>query len=61
MYIGAEEVLLTLDVTFDPGRSAADAANAIAALEAAIRARYPQMKRIYIEAGRHSTAETLPQ
>lgn len=61
MYIGAEEVLLTLDVTFDPGRSAADVANAIAALEAAIRDRYPQIKRIYIEAGRHSTAETLPQ
>ena len=60
MYIGAEEVLLTLDITFDPARSAADVATAVATLEAAIRERYPNIKRIYIEAGRSSLAAPLP-
>ena len=52
--------LLTLDITFDPARSAADVATAVATLEAAIRERYPNIKRIYIEAGRSSLAAPLP-
>ena len=49
MYIGADEVLLTLDAEFDPGASAADIAAAIRELEAAIRARFDKITRIYIE------------
>ena len=55
MYIGPTEVLLTLDVTFDPDVSAADVAAAIHGLEKAIRERYPNIKRIYVEAVPHST------
>jgi cation diffusion facilitator family transporter len=50
MYIGPEEILLTLDVGFDPEFSADDVAAAVRRLENAIRERYPRMKRIYIEA-----------
>jgi len=55
MYIGPDEILLTLDVGFDPAFSADDVAKAVRQLENTIRERYPKMKRIYIE-GR-STAE----
>jgi cation diffusion facilitator family transporter len=50
MYIGPEDVLLTLDVKFDPKSTARDIAHAIADIEHDIRARYPRVKRIYIEA-----------
>jgi cation diffusion facilitator family transporter len=49
MYIGADEVLLTLDVAFDPDVSAEDIATAVRRLEKAIRERYPRIKRIYVE------------
>ena len=55
MYIGPDEILLTLDVGFDTAFSADDVAKAVRQLENAIRERYPKMKRIYIEA--RSTAE----
>ena len=51
MYIGAEEVLLTLDVQFAPEAKAADIVAAVARIEREIRSRYPKIKRIYIEAG----------
>jgi divalent metal cation (Fe/Co/Zn/Cd) transporter len=50
MYIGADEVLLALDVQFDPDSTADDIAAAIASIEREIRERYPKIKRIYIEA-----------
>ena len=50
MYIGPEEVLLTLDVQFAPQASAAEVAAAVAGLENDIVTRYPRIKRIYIEA-----------
>jgi len=50
MYIGADQVLLTLDAEFDPNASAADIATAIRELEAAIRRRFDKITRIYIEA-----------
>ena len=50
MYIGADQVLLTLDAEFDPRASAADIAAAIKELEAAIRERFDKITRIYIEA-----------
>jgi len=50
MYIGPEEVLLALDVGFDPEVSADEVATAVRSLETAIRKRYTKIKRIYIEA-----------
>jgi len=58
MYIGADEVLLTLDVEFVPELPAADVAKTISRLEQQIRSRYPRIKRIYIEA---SSAATMSQ
>jgi hypothetical protein len=50
MYIGPEEVLLTLDVELEPQSTATDMPRAIADIERDIRVRYPRAKRIYIEA-----------
>ena len=50
MYIGAQEVLLTLDVKFAPKSTAEQVARAIAEIERDIRTRFPRVKRIYIEA-----------
>ena len=50
MYIGADQVLLTLDAEFDPRASAADIAAAIEELEEAIHQRFDKITRIYIEA-----------
>jgi cation diffusion facilitator family transporter len=50
MYVGADEVLLALDVEFEPGLAARQIAATVDTLEAEIRRRYPRIKRIYIEA-----------
>ena len=50
MYIGPDEVLLTLDVEFDPKASAGDISTAVKSLEAEIRSRFDKITRIYIEA-----------
>ena len=50
MYIGPEEVLLALDVGFDPEVSADEVASSVRKLERAIREKYDKIKRIYIEA-----------
>jgi cation diffusion facilitator family transporter len=59
MYIGPEEVLLALDVGFDPDVSADDVASSVRKLERAIREKYTRIKRIYIEA--RSPEEMQPQ
>jgi cation diffusion facilitator family transporter len=51
MYIGPDDVLVTMDLDFDDGTAAADAAAAIAAVERQVRDRYPMIKRLFIEAG----------
>jgi cation diffusion facilitator family transporter len=51
MYIGPDDVLVTMDLDFDDGTTAADAAAAIAAVERQVRERYPMIKRLFIEAG----------
>jgi cation diffusion facilitator family transporter len=51
MYIGPDDVLVTMDLDFDKGTAAADAAAAIAAVERQVRERYPMIKRLFIEAG----------
>ena len=50
MYIGAEEVLLAMDIVLHDDTPADEAARTIDAVEAEIRAAYPKIKRIYIEA-----------
>lgn len=50
MYIGADEVLVTIDVAFDPQAPADGVAAAIKRIEARVRERFPQVSRIYIEA-----------
>jgi hypothetical protein len=43
--------LVTMDLDFEEGTVAADAAAAIAATERQVRERYPMIKRLFIEAG----------
>lgn len=69
MYIGPDDVLVTMDLDFDDGTTAADAGSDIAAVERQVRERYPMIKRLFIEAGgapgharwtRPDTTEALP-
>jgi divalent metal cation (Fe/Co/Zn/Cd) transporter len=50
MYIGADEVLVTLVATFDPNTALRDVADAIERIEQRIRSRFPKIRRIYCEA-----------
>jgi divalent metal cation (Fe/Co/Zn/Cd) transporter len=50
MYIGADEVLVTLSVTFDPATPAGEVASAIRRIEERVRQRFPKIRRIYLEA-----------
>ena len=49
MYLGPEEVLVTLDVVFKPDLSSGQVAEAVRRLESEIRERYGRINRIYIE------------
>ena len=60
MYMGPEDVLLTLDVQFDPSASAEGVAKAVAQIESEIRSRFPKIKRIYIEARAIGEKATAP-
>ena len=51
MYLGPNDVLAVIDLDFEDGTSTENAAAAIAAIEARVRARYPMIKRLFIEAG----------
>ena len=50
MHFGPHEVLLAVNVTFKPQRSAEEAAYAVDRLEEAIRSAHPDVKRIFIKA-----------
>ncbi|PMS33432.1 cation diffusion facilitator family transporter [Trinickia symbiotica] len=50
MYFGPDDILLTLDVSFKPGTSGKEIAVAIERIESSIQSRFPNIKRIYIEA-----------
>ena len=50
MYIGPDEVLAIVDVNFKEGTATGDAADAISAIEQKVRARFPLIRRIFIEA-----------
>ena len=56
MYLGPEEVLLALDVEFRAAAEGEAIQQAVNRIERAIRARYPEIKRIYIEAHRITEA-----
>jgi cation diffusion facilitator family transporter len=49
MYIGAEEVLVTFEVTFDGDAPAHRVAETIGRIERRIRERFPKIQRIYVE------------
>jgi cation diffusion facilitator family transporter len=51
MYVGPDDVLVTMDLDFQEGTAAADAATAIATVERQVRERYPVIKRLFVEAG----------
>jgi cation diffusion facilitator family transporter len=50
MHLGPEEVLLNLSIDFASDLSADQVEAAISALEQAIKGRYPEVKRVFIEA-----------
>lgn len=51
MYLGPDDALVTMDIDFEDGTEAADAAAAIAAVEKQVRARFPMIRRLFIESG----------
>ena len=60
MYVGARDVLLVLDVEFEPETPADAVASTVQTIESAIRTRYPVIRRIYIEAGRPTATAAMP-
>lgn len=54
MYLGPEEVLMTLDVEFDSAMPAQQVFESVRRIEAAIKARFDRVKRIYIESNPHA-------
>ncbi len=61
MYLGPDEILLTLDVGFERDSTADEIVGAIANIEHDIRLRYPKIARIYIEARSISGATAPPK
>jgi len=51
MHLGPDEVLLNLEVQFREGLSAFDLETAIDRIESAIRAKHPEVRRIFLEVG----------
>jgi cation diffusion facilitator family transporter len=51
MYVGPDDVLVTMDLDFDTGTEAAVAALAIADVERQVRERFPMIRRLFIESG----------
>ncbi|MGB7905737.1 MAG: cation diffusion facilitator family transporter [Steroidobacteraceae bacterium] len=60
MYLGPDEILLTLDVDFERDSSADEIVAAVASIERDIRSRYRKITRIYIEARSVSGATRSP-
>jgi hypothetical protein len=60
MYMGPNDVLAVIDLDFEDGTSTEEAAAAIAASEARVRARYPMIKRLFIEASGSAATGSAP-
>lgn len=58
MHLGPLDVLLNLDVEFEPGITAREQVAAVSRIEDAIRRRHPAIRRIFIEARRLSEEPT---
>ncbi|MEQ8858057.1 MAG: cation diffusion facilitator family transporter [Pseudomonadales bacterium] len=50
MHMGPEFILLNVSVTFDSAATATDIERAVARLDAGIKAEFPEVKRIFVEA-----------
>jgi len=62
MYIGPDEVLLTLDVEFRHTQRADDIVDAIRDIQRSIQKRYPKIRRIYVQAlGADESAAARPR
>jgi cation diffusion facilitator family transporter len=61
MYIGPDEVLVVVDVNFKDDVSTGEAGEAIAAIERQVRARFPMIKRLFIEASDAPAAEGMKE
>jgi len=51
MYVGPDDALVTMDLDFDEGTGASDAAAAIADVERQVRSEFPMIKRLFVESG----------
>lgn len=49
MYIGPEEALVAIEIRFEPGTAASEAAEIVRGARDRIRQRFPSLKRIYID------------
>lgn len=61
MYIGPDEVLVVVDVNFKDDVSTGEAGEAIAAIERQVRARFPMIKRLFIEASDAPAADGVKE
>ncbi|MDQ0027504.1 cation diffusion facilitator family transporter [Variovorax paradoxus] len=60
MYIGPDDVLAIVDVNFKDGTATGDAADAISAIETQVRARFPMIRRLFIEASEAPVDAVVP-
>ncbi len=60
MHLGPDDVLLALDAEFCDGVPAEEVSGAVNRIERAIRARFPEIGRIYIESRNVSRADARP-
>ena len=61
MHLGPDDVLLAFDAEFRDGVAAEDMSRAVNRIERAIRARFPEIGRIYIESRRVSPEQAEPR
>ena len=60
MYMGPDEVLVIVDLNFKEGTATGDAAEAIGAIERQVRARFPMIRRLFIEASEAPVDAVVP-